>query len=367
MNTPVTRLARSACGPLPRRRARRLGRPRARAGQGRRQAVAGPGGQARLDRSAVGPVRSGRHQPAEQLEVLRRQVQRQQRRRREVRDHRLRQQGRAGRVAERAEAGDRRRCPLHHPGQRLRRRPGAHRRDQQVQRAQSRQGAGLPERGRRRPRPHQQQVQLLALPLRRRHDDEDGSHVELHEGPEGHPQGLHPRPELFARRAGRQVREGGHQAQAPRHRDRRRGPAPDRPGARLLALHRQDQGLRRRRGGHRQLGRRSVAAGQGRGRGRLHGQVLHLLRRRHRHADGAGHERRRQGLRHRLCRRRPHGRRVRQGRLRVQGEVQRRLLHRLDHPHARGDEPGDGAGQVDRSGQGRLRDGRAEVEERIRR
>ena len=40
----------------------------------------------------------------------------------------------------------------------------------------------------------------------------------------------------------------------------------------------------------------------------------------------------------RLRRRRPHGRRVRQGHLRVQGEVQRRLLHRRDHPHARGDD-----------------------------
>ena len=98
-----------------------------------------------------------------------------------------------------------------------------------------------------------------------------------------------------------------------------------------------------------------------------HGQVLHLLRRRHRHADGAGHERRRQGLRHRLRRRRPDGRRVRQGRLRLQGEVQRRLLHRRDHPHARGDDAGDGPGQVDRSGQGRLRHGRPEVEERVRR
>ena len=97
-----------------------------------------------------------------------------------------------------------------------------------------------------------------------------------------------------------QVRQGIPQAQAPRHRDRRRRPASAGPGPRLRALHRQDQGLGRRHGDHRQLGLRPVAAGQGGARGRLQRQVLHLLRRRHRHADRARHQRRRQGVPDRL-------------------------------------------------------------------
>jgi branched-chain amino acid transport system substrate-binding protein len=52
---------------------------------------------------------------------------------------------------------------------------------------------------------------------------------------------------------------------------------------------------------------------------------------------------------------------------RVQAEVQRRLLHRLDLPHPRGARPGDGTGQVDRSGQGRRRARRPQVEEHLRR
>ncbi len=80
--------------------------------------------------------------------------------------------------------------------------------------------------------------------------------------------------------------------QAARHQDRRRRPAPAGAGARLRAVHRQDQGLGRRHGDHRQLGLRPVAADQGGQRRRLRRQVLHLLHRRHRHADGAGHRRR---------------------------------------------------------------------------
>ncbi len=41
-----------------------------------------------------------------------------------------------------------------------------------------------------------------------------------------------------------QVLQGGHRAQAARHPDRRRRPAPDRPGQGLRALRRQDQGHR---------------------------------------------------------------------------------------------------------------------------
>ena len=54
------------------------------------------------------------------------------------------------------------------------------------------------------------------------------------------------------------------QGQAARHPDRRRRTAPAAEDHRLLALHRQDQGLGRRLGDHRQLGQRHVAAAQGR-------------------------------------------------------------------------------------------------------
>ena len=90
-----------------------------------------------------------------------------------------------------------------------------------------------------------------------------------------------------------QVRQGDPDAQAPRHPDRRRRPAPAGPGARLRALRRQDQGLGRRHRDHRQLGLRPHAADQGRQRRRPERQVLHLLRRRHRHAHRDGRERRR--------------------------------------------------------------------------
>ena len=198
------------------------------AGEGRRQAARGAGRQDGLDRSAVGPDGAGRQQPAEELAVHGREVQREQPGRGQVRGDRHRQQALAHREPERAEVGDRPGHPLHHPGQRLVGGAGAGRRDQQVQRAQSRQGSDLPQRGRGRSGPDQQQVQLLALPLRRRHDDEDGGDDHLHEGPEGHQEGLPAEPELLARPAGREVRQGIPEAQAPRHRDRRRGPAPAR-------------------------------------------------------------------------------------------------------------------------------------------
>ena len=168
--------------------------------------LAGPGREDGLDRSALRPDGAGRQQPAEELAVHDREVQREQSGRREVRGHRHRQQAVADGEPERAQVGDRPGHPLHHPGQRLVGGARAHRCDQQVQRAQPGQGSHLPQRGRGRPRPHQQQVQLLALPLRRRHDDEDGGADDLHEGPEGHQEGLPLQPELLARPAGRQVR-----------------------------------------------------------------------------------------------------------------------------------------------------------------
>jgi hypothetical protein len=195
---------------------------------------------------------------------------------------------------ERAEGRHRPGRALRHAGQRLVGGAGADRRHQQAQRAQPRQGGAVPQLRRGGPRPDQQQVQLLALPLRCRHLHEDGSHDQLHERPAGHQEGLPAQPELLARpcRWPSTPRKCW-QAQAPRRADRRRRPAPAGPGARLRALHRQDQGLRRRHRDHRQLGLRPVAAGQGRQGRRLQRQVLHLLRRRDRHAHGAGHLRRR--------------------------------------------------------------------------
>ena len=81
---------------------------------------------------------------------------------------------------------------------------------------------------RRRPRPDQQQVQLLALPLRRRHLDEDGGHDDLHQGHAGGEERLPAEPELLARGAGGEVRQGDAGAEASRHQDRRRRSAPDR-------------------------------------------------------------------------------------------------------------------------------------------
>ena len=259
MKFQFTAVARSTLVVCRRRRARRFRRIGSGAGQGRCQAARGAGRQDRLDRSAVGPDGTGRQQPAQQLEVHGREVQRQQRRRREVRGPGHRQQALADRDAERAQVGHRPGRALHRPGQWLVGWPRADRRHQQVQRAQPRQGSDLPQRGGRRSGPDQQQVQLLALPLRRRHDHEDGGHDFLHQGSEGRQEGLHPRPELLARRPGRQVREGRPEEEAPRHRDRRRGPAPDRAGSRLRALHRQDQGVGRRHRHHRQLGLRPDA------------------------------------------------------------------------------------------------------------
>jgi hypothetical protein len=99
---------------------------------------------------------------------------------------------------------------------------------------------------------------------------------------------------------------------------------------------------------------------------RVQRQVLHLLCRRHRHADGARHQRRRQGLLRRVQPLQP-ARRDRQGPGGFQGEVQRRLLHRRHRSHARIADAGDGAGQVDRPGEGCGRARGLEVEERVRR
>ena len=210
-----------------------------------------------------GLMRRCRQEPAQELPVHRRAVQHEQPGRREVRDGADRQQAQPAGEPERAEVGDRPGRPLRHAGQRLGGGAGADRCGEQAQRAQSGQGGGLPELRGGRSRPHQQQVQLLALPLRRRHVDEDGGADHLHEGPARRQEGLPDQPELLARPAGR--------ASSPRRCWRASGPTSRSsattctrwPGARLRALRRQDQGLGRRHGDHRQLGLRPDAAGQG--------------------------------------------------------------------------------------------------------
>ena len=148
---------------------------------------------------------------------------------------------------ERAEGRDRPGHPLRDPGQRLGRGRRHLRRGHQAQRAQPRQGGAVPQLCRGRPRADQREVQLLALPARRRHLDEDGGADQLHEGPARRQEGLPDRPELFPRPAGRASTS-------------RRYIARKRPDVQIVgddlhplgadqglrALRRQDQGLGRR-------------------------------------------------------------------------------------------------------------------------
>ena len=108
---------------------------------------------------------------------------------------------------------------------------------------------------------------------------------QLHEDAHQHQKTLSDQPGLFVRPGG--ARRGAQDArrQAAGHRDRRRRGASLAQGHRLLALHRQDQGLRRRQRHHRQLGPGFRAAAQGCRRRRPAGRLVHLLRRRHRRPD----------------------------------------------------------------------------------
>ena len=108
-----------------------------------------------------------------------------------------------------------------------------------------------------------EQVQLLALPPRRRHRHEDGGADHLHEGPAEGQEGLPAQPELLARPAGRQVRQGAIARKRPDVKIVGEDLHPIGAGQGLRALRRQDQGIRRRHRHHRQLGRRPGAADQG--------------------------------------------------------------------------------------------------------
>ena len=299
-----------------------------------------PEGRNRQDRShrsltgLSGPVASVA-EPAQELPVLCREVQRrEQPGRREVRGHRHRQQAQPAGEPERAEGGHRPGHPLHHPGQRL---VGAHWRCRMRSPSTT---SAIPARKCvylnyaavdpdltnskcsywhfRFDADTSMKMEALTSFMK---DQKDIKKVYLLNQNYSH---------------GQQVAKYAKEdsgAQAPRHPDRRRRPAPAGAGARLRALRRQDQGLGRRHRDHRQLGLRPVAAGQGRQRRRLERQVLHLLRRRHRHAHRAGHQRRGPGLPDRL---QPlqHGWTDGQVAGRVQEEVQRRLLHRLHDPQS---------------------------------
>jgi hypothetical protein len=95
--------------------------------------------------------------------------------------------------------GDRRRRPLHHPGQWFvgcRRAVGFR---HQIQRAQSRQGSSLLQLRRGRSGPHQRKVQLLAFPLGREFRHQDGSAHQLHEDRPGDQKRLPDQSGLFLR------------------------------------------------------------------------------------------------------------------------------------------------------------------------
>ena len=100
-----------------------------------------------------------------------------------------------------------------------------------------------------------------------------------------HQEGLFDQSGLFVRPVGARRGAQDAQRQTAGHRDRRRRGASLAQGHRLLALYRQDQGLRRRQRHHRQLGPGFRLADQGRGRRRIAGRLVHLLRRRHRRPD----------------------------------------------------------------------------------
>ena len=128
--------------------------------------------------------------------------------RREVRGRGLRQQGIAAGKPEHPQGRHRPGLPLRDPGQRLGRRHRHPGRRCQAQRAQPRQGSGVPQLRGRGSRADQREMRLLALPPGRRHQHEDGGADLLHEGPAQGQQGLPAQPELLARPAGRQVLQG---------------------------------------------------------------------------------------------------------------------------------------------------------------
>ncbi len=151
-------------------------------------------------------------------------------------------------------------------------------------------------------------------------------------------------------------------AEAARHQDRRRRPASARAGARLLALYRQDARRQCGHDHHRQLGAGPRAARARGARRRTQCELLHLLRRCHRHAD-----------RDRRGRRKPHPAglvlapehharlSVREDDAGVQEALQRGVVHGRDLHLADAARRRHQAREVDRSAEGRLCDGRREA------
>ena len=168
--------------------------------------------------------------------------------------------------AERAQGRHRPGLPLRHAGQRLgRRRWRIIDARRQAQRAQPGQGNHLPELRGGRPGADQREVQLLALPPRRRHLDEDGGADHLHEGPARGQEGL-PASTRTTRTASRSpsTPRKTWTRKRPDVADRRRRPAPAGPGASDFAPYvAKIKAVGRRHRHHRQLGLRPDAADQG--------------------------------------------------------------------------------------------------------
>ena len=189
----------------------------------------------------------------------------------------LRQQGRSAGVADRAQESARRWRALHLPGQRQRGGARHHRRRCQVQRAQSGPGSAVLQLRGHRPGADQRQVQFLAFPLRRRRRHENGRAGERHRDATADQEGVSHQSGLLVRQGGRRSGAAHARRKAPRHHDRRRRIASAAEGAGFFALCRQNQGLGRGHGDHRQLEQRHAAADQGRQGRRAQGQLVYLL------------------------------------------------------------------------------------------
>ena len=243
----------------------------------------------RFYRAFVRPVRCSRTESAAQLAIHGRAgAPRQVGRRGLLRGRHVRQQGQSAGSTDPAQVGDRPGHTLRHPGQWLGRGLCPDRRHQQAQRAQSRQGDRLLELRLARPRYDERQMQLLALSLRRQLRHEDGSRDQRAGQRPSHQEGLHHRTELRIRAASQSGGEGVSGAQAAGYPDRGRRPAPDWAGQGFFTLRGENQGLRRRRGDHRQFRPRPHVAGQGRQGRRPQGEFLYLQRGHHRRSDSDG-------------------------------------------------------------------------------
>ena len=220
----------------------------------RRLGQSGADRQGRVDRPAVGLMAAGRPEPAEELPVRRRALQQGQPGRRQVRDGALRQQGGARRRAQRLKSAI----------------------DQGIRYVVQGNGSGAAtaistpstKHNERNPGKEVLYFNYAAVDpeltnskcsywhfrIDANSDHEDGGADHVHEGPADVKKVYLINQNYSFGHQVAQVRQGDTGAQAPRRADRRRGPAPAGPGRGLRALHRQDQGLGRRHGDHRQLG-----------------------------------------------------------------------------------------------------------------